>query len=449
VSPALLRVAGDERLARLVTAGHDAAFAALYDRYRDVLVRYCRSVVRDEQDALDAFQSTMLNALRALREDRRRAPVRPWLFRIAHNEAISVLRRRPAAEPLDPERVATVDVQRAAEDREELGALLADVGALTVHQRSALLLRELGGLGYDEVAGVLDTTPLAARQAVFAARASLHEQRAGRELPCVAVQRQLSDGDRRAARSRAVRAHLRGCDDCRGFATAIGRRRRAVALLPVPSFAGSGLLASILDGAGGPAGAGGSTVGVGVAAKAAVALTAAVVATNAAPTEPTQRRTMTTATASTTASASSHQPSKSRATAKRTARAADRTRATPGIRPVALRTATGPAPRVARATYVRVSAPVPKPTVRPAPARHDAPDATAPEIDDRSFGHGRPVRAQADFADAPRNAGRGACAHDRRPEPAATAPATAEPVAPATPSAPAPAATSAEPAPQV
>jgi DNA-directed RNA polymerase specialized sigma24 family protein len=47
VSPVLLRVAGDERLARLVTAGHDAAFVALYDRYRDVLVRYCRSLLRD------------------------------------------------------------------------------------------------------------------------------------------------------------------------------------------------------------------------------------------------------------------------------------------------------------------------------------------------------------------------------------------------------------------
>jgi hypothetical protein len=87
------------------------------------------------------------------------------------------------AEPLDPERVEAGEVHRTAEEREELQALLADVGALSDHQRAALLLRELAGLGYDEVAAVLETTPLAARQAVFAARASLHEQRAGRELP--------------------------------------------------------------------------------------------------------------------------------------------------------------------------------------------------------------------------------------------------------------------------
>src|SRR4051812_34491068 len=146
----VLRLLGDERLARLTSSGHDAAFAVLYDRHRDTLVRYCRSLVRDEQDALDAFQSTMLNALRALREDRRRAPVRPWLFRIAHNESISVLRRRPPSEPLDDHAPARIDVHRTAEEREALGALLADLDTLTDRQRSALLLRELGGLAYEE-----------------------------------------------------------------------------------------------------------------------------------------------------------------------------------------------------------------------------------------------------------------------------------------------------------
>jgi RNA polymerase sigma factor (sigma-70 family) len=284
MTPSLLRLAGDERLARLVTNGHDAAFSALYDRYRDVLVRYCRSLVRDDQDALDAFQSTMLNALRALREDRRRAPVRPWLFRIAHNESVSVLRRRSSDESLDVVvAVGGDDVHRRAEDREALAGLLEDLGGLTPHQRAALLLRELGGLEYGEVASVLDTTPLAARQAVFAARASLHDQREGRELPCAAVQRRLSDTDRRAARTRAVRAHLRGCDDCRGFAAGIGRRRRAAVLLPVPpAFASSGLLASILESGSSTGSVAGGGVAAGVVAKAAVALSAAVVATGAA-----------------------------------------------------------------------------------------------------------------------------------------------------------------------
>jgi RNA polymerase sigma factor (sigma-70 family) len=226
MSASLLRPLGDERLAHLVAAGHDPAFATLYDRYRDVLVRYCRSLLRDEQDALDAFQSTMLNALRALREDRRNAPVRPWLFRIAHNESITVLRRRPALDPLDERRPApAADVHRVAEEREALARLLADLGHLTAHQREALVLRELAGLGYEELAEALGTSPLAARQAVFAARVALRNQHEGREMPCEAVQRRLADGDRRAARGGAMRAHLRACHDCHGFAASIGPRR--------------------------------------------------------------------------------------------------------------------------------------------------------------------------------------------------------------------------------
>jgi RNA polymerase sigma factor (sigma-70 family) len=230
MSASLPRPLGDERLAHLVAAGHDPAFATLYVRYRDMLVRYCHSLLRDEQDALDAVQSTMLNALLALRQDRRNGPVRPWLFRIAHNESITVLRRRPAADPLDERRPApSADVHRTAEARETLAGLLADLGHLTAHQREALVLRELAGLAYEELADALETTPLAARQAVFAARTALRDQHEGRQMPCEAVQRRLADGDRRAVRGTALGAHLRACRDCHGFAASIGRPRRAAA----------------------------------------------------------------------------------------------------------------------------------------------------------------------------------------------------------------------------
>src|SRR5579859_5704751 len=76
---------GDERLARLVAGGNDRAFCALYERYHQRLYRHCRSIVRDDADAQDALQSAFAAALVALRRGQRRAPVRPWLFRIAHN----------------------------------------------------------------------------------------------------------------------------------------------------------------------------------------------------------------------------------------------------------------------------------------------------------------------------------------------------------------------------
>src|ERR1700744_516515 len=87
----------DERLALAAARGDDAAFARLYERYAARLHGYCWTILRDDAHVQDALQSTWLKAVVALREGRRAAPVRPWLFRIAHNESISVLRGLRAA----------------------------------------------------------------------------------------------------------------------------------------------------------------------------------------------------------------------------------------------------------------------------------------------------------------------------------------------------------------
>src|SRR5215207_610079 len=89
----LERLSSDERLAQLVSRGNRRAFAALYERHRVPLHRYCRSIVRNDEDAQDALQSAFMRALVALQKSERDIAVRPWLFRIVHNEAISLLRR--------------------------------------------------------------------------------------------------------------------------------------------------------------------------------------------------------------------------------------------------------------------------------------------------------------------------------------------------------------------
>src|SRR5947207_668913 len=97
-----LRVFGDDRLVRLLVAGgSERAFATLYERHHRALYRYCRSIVRDEHDAQDVLQTTMARALASLRKGPPDAPLRAWLFRIAHNEAISLLRARRPTAPLD------------------------------------------------------------------------------------------------------------------------------------------------------------------------------------------------------------------------------------------------------------------------------------------------------------------------------------------------------------
>ena len=88
------RLLSDERLTRLVSKGSARAFAVLYQRHHQALYRYCRSIVRNQEDAQDALQSAMMRALEALQARERDLAVRPWLFRIVHNEAVSILRRR-------------------------------------------------------------------------------------------------------------------------------------------------------------------------------------------------------------------------------------------------------------------------------------------------------------------------------------------------------------------
>ena len=211
--PATLRLRREGALRSRAARGDAVAFAAVYERHHQALYRYCRSILRHEEDAQDALQSTMTRAFAALQDERRDFELRPWLFRIAHNEAISILRRRRTTAEL-----ADVPDERPIEDRvaerEELRLLQLDLADLPERQRAALVLRELNGLSHAEIGVVLELSPGAVKQAIFEARSALFSCREGREMACHDVRRMLSDGDGRVLRGRGVRAHLRSCPDC-------------------------------------------------------------------------------------------------------------------------------------------------------------------------------------------------------------------------------------------
>jgi RNA polymerase sigma factor (sigma-70 family) len=279
---ATLPLQSDERLARMVGAGDDRAFAVLYQRYHQQLYRYCRSLLAHDADAQDALQAAFAGALSALRLGRRNAPVRPWLYRIAHNEAVTLLRRRRRHVELgELDAGVGPSAADAAAGRERLAQLVADLGELPERQRSALVMRELNGLSHEEIAVALQSSPGAAKQAIFEARYALQEFEEGRALACEEVCRMISDGDRRALRGRRVRSHLRSCSACAAFAAAIPARRADLQALapPLAPAAAGGVLAALIGGAGSHHGGGalaglaGKSAGLAAGTKAAVGIT--------------------------------------------------------------------------------------------------------------------------------------------------------------------------------
>jgi len=273
----IARLFPDDRLARRAAAGDEGALAAIFDRYHQDLYRFCLAIVGSSADAQDALQNTMVKVLRALPGEERQIELKPWLYRIAHNEAVELLRRRRPTEELD----ATLaepgsSLAEDAEARARLRRLLADLELLPDRQRGALVMRELGGLAFEEIGAALGTSPATARQTLYEARQSLRQMDEGREMDCDAVTRALSDADGRVTRRRDIRAHLRACPDCRRFHEEIeGRRQDLGALAPLPAVAATGLLQGLLGGA--AAGGAAKSLGAGAAIKSAAALAAVAV----------------------------------------------------------------------------------------------------------------------------------------------------------------------------
>jgi len=274
--PAALAALPDVALARRVLGGEERPFEALYGRYKNPLYRYCAAFLRNAEDAEDALQGAMVNAFRALSHG---VPgdlaVKPWLYRIAHRECLNIVRRRPAHEELTGvEEAPGAGVAERAEHAEEIRQLAADLGALAPRARHALLLRELAGLSYGDVAAAMEVAEPVARNLVYEARQALEEINEGRLLGCADVQRTISDGDGRALRGRRMTAHLRSCAGCRGYRDRIAKRSQVMAaMVPagLPALASRRIFEAATGsvgtaGGGGAIGAGTTAAGAGAAA---------------------------------------------------------------------------------------------------------------------------------------------------------------------------------------
>ena len=192
----LLKLQGDERLVALIRDGHDHAFEVLFERYHSRLLAFCRHMLRSTEDAEDVLQEVFVKAHAAMLADDRHINVRPWLYRIARNRCLNHL-RRPVPEGQDSMDVMVgengVTTADRVQKREDFRALVADVQDLPETQRTALLLREIDALSYEEIAETMDTTIPAVKSLLVRARMSLAEATHSRQLTCGEVQLELAE----------------------------------------------------------------------------------------------------------------------------------------------------------------------------------------------------------------------------------------------------------------
>jgi RNA polymerase sigma factor (sigma-70 family) len=169
----VLSTQSDERLVDLVRAGSDPAFEAIVERYRRALMRHVSRLLPPER-AEDVVQQAFVKAYVAMRREAAELNLKPWLYRIAHNGALNALRDRALVHAELDDRVDGVErPDQALERTLGLRELVVAVQALPERQRNAILLRELEGRSYEEIALALGVTDGAVRQLLNRARNSL------------------------------------------------------------------------------------------------------------------------------------------------------------------------------------------------------------------------------------------------------------------------------------
>ena len=269
------RLASDDRLVEQLRGGSEAAFEAIFERHHRGVLAFCRHMLGSAEEAEDAVQQTFLAAYCDLLDSDKPIQLRPWLYTIARNRCLSVLRSPQRSAHSDAEPPATEQLSAVVERRQDLRELLADLSRLPDDQRAALVLAEVGGMPHEEIAAVLSCRRDKVKALVFQARTALIAGRTARETPCADIREQLANLTGSALRRRALRRHLQDCAGCRDYRDAVRTQRRELALvLPVvPSLTlKSGILAGAgVTAAGAGAGAGAAATGS-LAAKALVAV---------------------------------------------------------------------------------------------------------------------------------------------------------------------------------
>ena len=181
--------AADQLLVDRVQQGDKSAFDVLVKKYQHKIVKLVMRYVRDPAEALDVSQEAFLKAYRALPGFRGDSAFYTWLYRIAINTAKNYLvaaRRRPLEYDLDPQDPEQYDTQARLKDVDTPeGLALSNEIRQTVNRaieqlpddlRTAIILREIEGMSYEEIAQTMQCPVGTVRSRIFRAREAIDKR---------------------------------------------------------------------------------------------------------------------------------------------------------------------------------------------------------------------------------------------------------------------------------
>lgn len=263
----LLAAYSDESLVEHIRKGDSGAFEVLYDRHSAGILGFCRHILGSQADAEDAVQHTFIAAHADIeRRGDRQLAVKAWLYTIARNRCLSILRARREHPSDGVAELATLSMAQDVEQRAELRALLADVAKLPDDQREALVLSEVGDLSHVDIAAVLGCEVSKVKSLVFQARSALIDRRTARETSCEEIREQIATLRGGALRRSHLRHHIEACPGCAEYREEV-RRQRAMLAIALPVVPTAALRAHVLGSLGlGGGAAAGAGIGAGTGA---------------------------------------------------------------------------------------------------------------------------------------------------------------------------------------
>ena len=180
----------DQQLVERAQRGDKQAFGLLVSKYQRKLMRLLSRLVRDSAEVEDVAQETFIKAYRALPSFRGDSAFYTWLYRIGINTAKNFLvsqgRRAPTSTGFDSEEAETFEEGEQLRDNNTPERLMlskqiaetvdAAMDSLPEELRTAIMLRELEGMSYEEIAGVMECPIGTVRSRIFRAREAISEK---------------------------------------------------------------------------------------------------------------------------------------------------------------------------------------------------------------------------------------------------------------------------------